>query len=130
MLNMRHALLPYVGWFGVVQSLAPPSSSVDTTARLVGLATLLGSLTVLVYRLGVWRQELENTKDNVAAEVKAHRDESAVNFNRIERRLDAIDHLVSDEADFRRRIERGHARVERRLERVEAALALNGTGGE
>ncbi len=102
MFHIRQALLPYAVWFGIVQSLAPPASGIDTTARIVGLATLLGSLTVLVYRLGVWRQELENTKDKVVAEVKAHRDESAVNFDRIERRI----------------------------ERLEAALAINGSTGE
>ena len=130
MFTFRNALLPYTAWFGVVQSLAPPSSGIDTTARIVGLATLLGSLTVLIYRLGVWRQEMENTKNNVAAEVKAHRDESAVNFDRIERRLDAIDHLVSDETDFRARIERRQTRIERRLERLESALAVDGASGE
>jgi septal ring factor EnvC (AmiA/AmiB activator) len=83
------------------------------------VASLLGTLTVLIYRLGVWRQEMENTRNNVAAEVKAHREESATNFDRIERRLEAIDHMVAAAAEDRARFERRQSRAERRLDRLE-----------
>jgi hypothetical protein len=63
----------------------------DSGTHLVGIAGVLGTLTVLVYRLGVWRSEMEHTKHYVAEEVKAHREESAANFGRIERRLDALE---------------------------------------
>jgi hypothetical protein len=94
--------------------------------RLISAASVLGSLTVLVYRLGVWRQEMENTKHNVGAEVKAHRDESAANFDRLERRLEAIDHLISVAAEHRVRATRWQSRTERRLARLEGSADAEG----
>lgn len=116
---MRSALLSCVAWLGALQSWRTPLAAGDDTARLVGIASVLGTLTVLIYRLGVWRQEMENTKNNVGAEVKAHREESASNFERVERRLDAIDHMLAAEADHRARAVRRQARTERRLDRLE-----------
>lgn len=81
-------LLSVASWLGVIQ--AVPGASADDLARTLGVASVLGTLTVLVYRLGVWRQEMENTKHSVGAEVKAHRDESTANFARLEQRLDGI----------------------------------------
>jgi len=89
---MRGAVMPLLSiasWLGVIQAV-PGALVGEGTARTFGMASVLGTLTVLVYRLGVWRQEMENTKHNVGAEVKAHRDESAANFARIERRLEGI----------------------------------------
>jgi hypothetical protein len=123
---MRNALLSCIAWLGALQSVAPsppPALSLESTARLVGIASLLGTLTVLVYRLGVWRQEMESTKQNIGAEVKAHRGESAVNFDRIERRLEAIDHLLAASAEHRVRLARWKSRTERRLERLEHSEA-------
>ena len=123
---MRNALLTCIAWLGALQSLPPspsPALNVESTARLVGIASVLATLTVLVYRLGVWRQEMENTKQNIGAEVKAHRGESAVNFDRIERRLEAIDHLLAASAEHRVRLLRWQSRTERRLERLERADA-------
>ena len=127
MLTARNAMLSFAMWLGVLQSVLPvhdsvsPGTSLVSIAQLVGFASVLGSLTVLVYRLGVWRQEMENTKHNVGAEVKAHRDESAANFNRLERRLEAIDHLVTAAAEQRVQAARWHSRTERRLARLEVA---------
>ena len=90
---MRSALLPIAAWAGVLQTLGAPTSTVDSAARLIGFASVLGTLTVLAYRLGVWRQEMVNTKHNVASEVKAHREETAASFDRIERRLDRLESL-------------------------------------
>lgn len=114
MLTMRSALLSCVAWLGALQI-----SGVDDTARLVGIASVLGTLTVLIYRLGVWRQEMENTRNNVGAEVKAHREESTANFDRIERRLEAIDHMLAAASEQRAHAARWQTRTARRLERLE-----------
>src|SRR2546423_5560220 len=113
---MRALLLPFAGWLGVLQALTPHVPTVDDTARLVGLASVLGTLTVLIYRLGIWRQEMENTKHNVGAEVKAYREESTVNFDRLERRLQAIDHLMAASSDHRLPALRSQARTDRRVD--------------
>jgi hypothetical protein len=95
-----HAPALLASWLGVVQAV-PAALVGDGTARTFGVASILGTLTVLVYRLGVWRQEMENTKHNVGAEVKAHRDESAANFARIERLLEGISKRMSRLAEGR-----------------------------
>jgi hypothetical protein len=127
MLTARNAMLSVAMWLGVLQSVLPVHDNVSagtslvSIAQLVGFASVLGSLTVLVYRLGVWRQEMENTKHNVGAEVKAHRDESTANFDRLERRLEAIDHVITAAAEQRVRATRWQSRTERRLARLEVA---------
>lgn len=112
-------LLPFAAWLSALQALNESVASVEGSARLAGIAGVLGTLTVLVYRLGVWRQEMEHTKHSVGAEVKAHREESATNFERLEQRLEAIDHVVSAVHDHRLRAGRWQARTDRRLERLE-----------
>jgi hypothetical protein len=120
---MRSALLIYVGWFGALQSIGGSvTPTLESGVRLLASASVLGTLTVLIYRLGVWRQEMQNTRDNVAAEVKAHREESTANFDRIERRLEAIDHVVSISSEDRARAARWQSRTDRRLDRLEAHL--------
>jgi hypothetical protein len=128
MLTARNAMLSFAMWLGVLQSVLPvqnasSGASLGSIAQLVGFASVLGSLTVLVYRLGIWRQEMENTKHNVGAEVKAHRDESAVYFDRMDRRLEAIDHVLTVAAEERLRAARWQSRVERRLARLELDAA-------
>ncbi len=89
---MRGVIISFLStasWLAMMQAV-PVGLVGEGTARTIGVASVLGTLTVLVYRLGVWRQEMENTKHNVGAEVKAHRDESSANFARLERRLDGI----------------------------------------
>jgi hypothetical protein len=120
---MRSAILTVAAWFGALQAIAWPTASADDTTRLVGVASVLGTLTVLIYRLGVWRQEMENTKHNIGAEVKAYRAESSANFDRLERRLEAIDHLVAASSEHRLRAVRWQARTDRRLEHLEEARA-------
>jgi hypothetical protein len=130
---MRGTLLPYIAWLGALKSVSPTAVGLEDTARLVAIAGVLGTLTVLVYRLGVWRQEMENTKQNIAAEVKAHREEAAAYFDRMERRLEAIDHLIGASAEHRARTARWKMRVDRRLDRLETntTSAERGfTGGE
>lgn len=116
---MRSVLLPYIAWLGALKSVSFSGIGLEDTARLFAIAGVLASLSVLVYRLGVWRQEMENTKQNVAGEVKAHGEEAAVHFDRMERRLEAIDHLIAVASEERIRVARWRARTERRLERLE-----------
>ena len=116
---MRFFLLTFVAWAATLHTFAVPAVFAGDTARLIGTAGVLGSLTVLVYRLGVWRQEMENTKHNVGAEVKAYREQSVTNFERIEARLEILDRLVLESADLRARVTRTHERLLRRVERLE-----------
>ena len=118
--DMRLIIIPYAVWLGLAQLAAPSSPTlIGDLPRLVAAAGVLGSLTVLVYRLGVWRQEMENTKSNVGAEVLALREESASNFARVERQLEALDHMITDYMEFKQRASRRHYRTVRRLERME-----------
>jgi hypothetical protein len=107
-----------MAWLGLVQLTAPAGLPVDIP-RLLSLAGVLGSLTVLVYRLGVWRQGMEDTKSNVGAEVRSHREESAKNFLALEQRLEELDHLMTDSMEFKRQALRWHKRTARRLDRLE-----------
>jgi hypothetical protein len=107
-----------MAWLGLVQLTAPAGIPVDIP-RLLSLAGVLGSLTVLVYRLGVWRQGMEDTKSNVGAEVRSHREESASNFARIEQRLEALEHLMTDSMEFKQTALKWHKRSLRRLNRLE-----------
>ena len=120
---MRTALsalfLPFAAWLGVLQAVTARAGNIEDTVRLIGIASVLGTLTVLIYRLGVWRQEMENTKHNIGAEVKAYHEESTANFDRLERRLEAIDHMVGMSADFRQVANRRQVRTDRRLARLE-----------
>ena len=95
-------LLSSASWLGVLQAV-PADIVADGAAPTIGVASVFGTLTVLVYRLGMWRQEMENTKQNVCAEVKAHRDESAANFARLEQRLDGIAQRMQELERRRRR---------------------------
>lgn len=115
---MRFLLLPYAAWMGLLPLTAPIALATDLP-RLFAIAGVLGSLTVLVYRLGVWRQEMENTKSNVGAEVRSYREESASNFARIERQLEGLDHMITDYMEFKQQASRWGRRTTRRLERLE-----------
>ena len=70
-------------------------------------------------RLGVWRQEMENTRQNICADVEASREASVARLERFDQRLDAIDHMISLTADFRAVASRRQSRIDRRLERLE-----------
>jgi uncharacterized protein YdcH (DUF465 family) len=116
--EMRFLLLPYAAWMGVLPLTGPVALASDLP-RLFAVASVLGSLTVLVYRLGVWRQEMENTRTNVGAEVRSHREESASNFARMERQLEALDHMITDYMEFKQQASRWQRSNMRRLERLE-----------
>jgi hypothetical protein len=87
------------------------------------MRSVLGTLTVRIYQLGVWRAEMEDTKHNVGAEVKAYREESAANFVRLERRLEAFDHLAAVATEHSARWTHWRTRTERRLARLEESRA-------
>jgi hypothetical protein len=122
---MRASYLPFTGWFGFIQAVADRSGRLEDLVRFVGLAGVLGTLTVLIYRLGVWRQEMENTKHNIGAEVKSYHAEAIVNFGRLERRLEAIDQMVGMAVEFRAVAERRQVRTDRRLDRLESGVRDN-----
>lgn len=104
---MKILILPYAAWMGLL-SLVTPFGVASDIPRIMGTAGVLGSLTVLVYRLGVWRQEMENTKANVGASCA-----------RIEQRLEAIDHVFTDYMDNKLKETRRYHRLTRRLDRLE-----------
>ena len=118
---MRNAMLSIAGWAGLLQAAGTATPFTETWLRLIGAAGVLGTLTVLVYRLGVWRQEMEHTKENVLGEMKAYRDDNAVSLERIEQRLTAIDHLFTEATEQWLRAERRHSRTEKRLDYLERA---------
>jgi hypothetical protein len=104
MLTARNALLSFAMWLGVLQSVLPTHDSTGapnlvSIAQLVGFASVLGSLTVLVYRLGVWRQEMENTKHvvMVAAERRVHAARWRSTVERRLARLEAVAGVVAVE---------------------------------
>jgi hypothetical protein len=103
---MRNTLLTSVGWAGLLQAAGAATPFTGTWLRLIGAAGVLGTLTVLVYRLGVWRQEMEHMKENVLGEMKAYRDDNAAAFERIEQRLTAIDRLFIDATEHWARVEK------------------------
>ena len=116
-------LLPLVGWMGALEALSIGPSSVADYARIAGLASVLGTLTVAVYRLGMWHSEMENTKHNIGSEVKAYREETSANFDRLERRLEAIDHVLSASSDRLVRFARRQERADRRIAMLERPYA-------
>jgi hypothetical protein len=120
---MRGTLLSFMGWLGMLQSWRPAITPSDDMARIVAMASLLSTLTIFVYRLGIWRQEMENMRNNVGAEVKGYREESVANFDRLERRLEAIDHLIALSSERGLRTARLQARAARRIEKLEAERA-------
>src|SRR5579884_937613 len=85
------SILPFLIWLGLLQVPLRPFEPPDSVGALVSIAATLAALTVAVYRLGVWREQMSNTKSNVTAEVARHREESMGHFLAIERRLAAIE---------------------------------------
>ena len=77
---------------------------------------------MLVYRLGVWRQEMVNTKHNIGAEIARYREESAEHFTRLERRFAAIERFIDAATEHRVGIERWQGRVDTTLEAIDDSL--------
>ncbi|MEO6878456.1 MAG: hypothetical protein ABI205_08250 [Gemmatimonadaceae bacterium] len=119
---MRRMILPVAAWLGVIQSATVPFFVSDTYARSIGMAGVLGTLTVMVYKLGVWRSDMENVKHNIAGQVRSLSEESSANFARMDQKLEGFDHLISAVMEQRSIDERRHARAARRIARLEARL--------
>ncbi len=119
---MRSLAIPFAIWVGVLQ--LPPSNqqlaSLQATATLLSAAMAMAGLTVMVYRLGVWRQEMVNTKHNIGAEIARYREETNRDFDQLNRRLDSIEHRFADLAE---RLDHGLGTHERELTKVQQALA-------
>ena len=120
---MRPLIIPFAIWLGVLQAPSVPELSLAT---IIPTASALAGLTVLVYRLGVWRAEMQHTKHNVGAELVRFREESRADFVRLEQRFTVIDQYIAQATEQRVGTERWQAGVEsgltslnRRLEHVE-----------
>jgi hypothetical protein len=109
---MRPLIIPFAIWVGVLQAPFAPDHSL---AAIVATASALAGLTVLVYRLGVWRAEMQHTKHNVGAELARFREESRADFARLESRLAVIERFIAQATEQRVATERWQALVEGRL---------------
>jgi len=100
---MRRIALPSAAWLGVLQAFVPSQSGfgLETASRLVALATVFGTITAMIYHLGEKHQAVANARDNVTKRIE-----------RIERGLEAIDHVLT-------MIREWQVKVERRLRRLE-----------
>jgi hypothetical protein len=115
---MRGMIYSFAVWLGVLQIpvASQPPLSIANAGQLLGVAGALASLTVMVYRLGVWRQEMYNTKHDVGAEVARYREETGRNFDRLERRFSVFDQFIATASEHRVASERWQARVDTKLE--------------
>ncbi len=116
---MRALVLPFAVWIGVMQNFGSTQSSAESLSAAVALA----GITVLIYRLGVWRQEMVNTKHNVGAEIARYRQESADQFRRLEQRFTAVERFIEGARDQRVGIERWQGRVDTTLETIAGSIA-------
>jgi len=98
-----------------LQAPVPDPLTPDAVAAIITAVATLAGLAVLVYRLGIWRQEMFNTKHNAGTEVSRLREETTKGFDGIHRRLDAIDRRLDDAAEQRVTRERWQARVDATL---------------
>ena len=116
---MRPLILPFALWIGALQAAVPQQS----TAELFSAAAALASITVMVYRLGVWRQEMVNTKHNVGGEIARYRQESTAQFTRLETRFTAVERFIEAATEHRVGIERWQARVDTTLDAIDDSIA-------
>jgi hypothetical protein len=122
---MKALILPFALWAGALQAVLPNQGS----AELYSAAAALASLTVMIYRLGVWRQEMANIKHNVGAEVSRFRQESAEQFARLENRFGAFERFVESTTEHRVSMERWQGRVDTTLEAIDESLMRLGYCG-
>jgi hypothetical protein len=116
---MRVLILPFALWVGALQAIAPTQGGTE----LLSAAAALASLTVMVYRLGVWRQEMVNTKHNIGAEISRYREESTEQFRRLENRFAAVERFIDAATEHRIGIERWQGIVDTTLEAVDDSIA-------
>ena len=117
---MRPLIIPFVVWLAALQSMwaDAPLATARGLTELVSVAGGLAGLTVAVYRLGVWRQEMHNTKHNVGAELARYREESNQHFERLDQRFTSIDRFIAAATEQRVGAERWQAHVDSTLTRV------------
>jgi hypothetical protein len=115
---MRVLILPFALWVGALQAIAPTQGG----AELLSAAAALASLTVMIYRLGVWRQEMVNTKHNIGAEIARYRAESAAQFQRLENRFAAVERFIDAASEPRIGIERWQGVVDTTLEAIDDSI--------
>jgi hypothetical protein len=117
-------IIPFVMWLVALQVRGgdAPFQSARSFAELFSVAGALAGLTVAVYRLGVWRQEMHNTKHNVGAEVARYREESNQNFARLDRRFTSIDRFIEAATEHRVSSERWQAGIDVTLAGVAARV--------
>jgi hypothetical protein len=101
---------------------APSSTASPSFAQVIGVAVGLASLAVVIYRLGVWRQDIANAKQSVGVDVARHREETGRTLERLERRLAALDQFLAVAGEHRVVAERWQARIETKLEAQEREL--------
>jgi hypothetical protein len=109
---MRLLMLSFSLYAGVAQS----TLVVDSVPKILGFALSLSAMTGLAYKLGVWRQEMENMKHNVAQEIVRQHERTAVEFRRLDARLGAIEKFIESAIEQRVAIERWQSRVDSALE--------------
>jgi hypothetical protein len=108
-------LIPFALWLGALVLPVPEAVAPESTAALLTTVATLAGLTVMVYRLGVWRQDMHNIKYNVGAEIARYREETNQHFARFDRRFDSIDRHIAAATEQRVASERWRARVDTTL---------------
>ena len=125
---MRTIIIPFTIWLAALQvsSPIPATHAGQSIASLLASAVALTVLTTAVYRLGIWRQEMENVKHNVAAELARHREESNRNFAKLRQQVITFSQLVHAarergiaEARWKAHVYELLVRVEKRVDRLE-----------
>jgi hypothetical protein len=119
---MREHLTITIG-LGLLQAAsAPPTSAPLAFVPAIGAVVSLTTLGVMLYRLGVWRQDMANAKQNVGSDVVRYREETGRNLERLERRLAAMDQFLAAAGEHRVAAERWQGRMETKLEAQEREL--------
>ncbi len=113
---LRGGLASFAIWAAVLQvgAAGTPHFTLDpeNAAALMSVACGLAGFTVMVYRLGIWRQEMHNLKHSVGAEIARYREESNRNFERLDRRLDTVDRTLASMTEQRVGTERWQSRMD------------------
>jgi hypothetical protein len=121
-MTMRGTLTITIG-LGLLQATsAPLPALLPTFAQIVSIAGGLTALAVVIYRLGVWRQDIANAKQSLGADVVRHREETGRSLEQLERRLAQLDQLLVATGERRVTAERWQARIETKLEGQEREL--------
>ena len=117
----------YSFWLSAFQVLTPELPQPDSPSSLLAAALTLAGLAVMVYRLGVWREEVANTTRALGAELARGRDDNTLNFANINRRLDTIDQANAATTEHRVAVERWQARADATLGEHGRAIEAVGT---